>query len=405
MRSARIVVWAGLASVLWAAAGPAPRLRPALAQGRGGYDDAIQDHRQELEDLKRQAAEKRAKAREYARQEKGVLARLNRAEQAIAATGDYLDQLNARQIALERGMTAASAEISRAEDVLAERRKALGDRLRYGYMYGKARSLEILFSADTFAGLLERGAFLNRVLEQDRRLITEVESREAEVQDKLGRLQASKDEVDRVREEKEAERRKYESLKAERARDLGKIHDRRTENEEAARELEQAAVRMQKVLAELERKRKEAVSRNNPVLAELDHNDFGRNQGRLPWPVAGEVIDTFGRHEHAKYHTVTLNNGVDVAAPIGTPVHSVADGVVDLVQWLPGYGQTVIVNHGRGYYTIYAHLSSVAVGQGARLNPGDVLGAVGDTGSLKGPCLHFEVRQGGTAQDPQSWLR
>ena len=104
----------------------------------------------------------------------------------------------------------------------------------------------------------------------------------------------------------------------------------------------------------------------------------------------------------AKYKTITLNNGVDIAAAIGTPVHSVGDGVVDLVQWISGYGQTVIVNHGRGFYTIYAHLSSVSVGEGDRVTPGQLIGASGDTGSLKGPCLHFEVREGGAAQDPQT---
>jgi septal ring factor EnvC (AmiA/AmiB activator) len=243
------------------------------------------------------------------------------------------------------------------------------------------------------------------VLHEDQRLITEVEEREAEVQDKLDRLHRKEDELAHLKSEKEDQRRQYEALKAQRGHDLATVRNQKTENEAAARELEAAAARMEKVLAELERKRRAAMTRHSPLLAELDRNDFGKNRGRLPWPVQGEIIDAFGRHEHPKYHTITLNNGVDIAADIGTPVISVGDGVVDLVQWLPGYGQTVIVNHGRGFYTIYAHLSAVSVVQGARVAPGQTLGAVGDTGSLKGACLHFEVRNGGSAENPTGWLR
>ena len=73
--------------------------------------------------------------------------------------------------------------------------------------------------------------------------------------------------------------------------------------------------------------------------------------------------------------------------------------------WLPGYGQSVIVNHGQGYYSIYAHLGSSSVSTGSRVSAGQTLGTVGDSGSLKGPCLHFEVRRGREAQNPEVWLR
>ncbi len=404
MRVSRFLIWGGLAAaVVWTAAGPAPRPRTAFAQSQ--YDDTIGDRQKQLEELKRQAAEKRQKAREFARKEQGVLARLNKAEEAIAATRDYLDRLGDRQIDLESQIRRNEADLNHAEAVLAQRKQDLGRRLRYSYMYGKARALEVVFSADTFADLLQRGAFLNRVLHEDQRLITEVEEREAEVQDKLDRLHRKEDELAHLKSEKEDQRRQYEALKAQRGHDLATVRNQKTENEAAARELEAAAARMEKVLAELERKRRAAMTRHSPLLAELDRNDFGKNRGRLPWPVQGEIIDAFGRHEHPKYHTITLNNGVDIAADIGTPVISVGDGVVDLVQWLPGYGQTVIVNHGRGFYTIYAHLSAVSVVQGARVAPGQTLGAVGDTGSLKGACLHFEVRNGGSAENPTGWLR
>jgi murein DD-endopeptidase MepM/ murein hydrolase activator NlpD len=99
------------------------------------------------------------------------------------------------------------------------------------------------------------------------------------------------------------------------------------------------------------------------------------------------------------------NNGIDIRAPEGSAVRSVGDGRVEVSDWLPGYGQSIIVNHGQGYYSIYAHLSSSSVATGARVSAGQTIGTVGDSGSLKGACLHFEMRRGREAQNPESWLR
>jgi septal ring factor EnvC (AmiA/AmiB activator) len=376
-----------------------------VAASRAADSPPIEEQRRQLQELKRLAEEKRAKARQYAREEKGVLKRLGRAEEALSATRDYIRKLEVGLGVAEQEIQRTVRELTWAQDELTSRREELARRLRYAYMAGKARSLEVVFSASTFPNLLQRTAFLNRVLDQDRRLVEQVKAHEAEVQEKLGKLQAQRDELSALQAEKLSEEKHYESLKSARQRDLSSVRDQRAEHEAAARELEESARRLQSVLAELERRRREAVARQNPVVTELDRTDFGKNRGRLVWPVVGEIITRFGRHEHPKYKTVTVSNGIDVKAVAGSPVRSVAAGVVDLVQWLPGYGQTVSVTHGRAYYTVYGHLGSVSVRPEDAVEPGALLGTVGDTGSLKGDCLHFEVRSGGAAQDPLQWLR
>ena len=101
-----------------------------------------------------------------------------------------------------------------------------------------------------------------------------------------------------------------------------------------------------------------------------------------------------------------MNSGVDIAAKMGEPVRSVARGRVEYVSWLDGYGRTLIVNHGGGYYTVYAHLSEVRVAETQTVVPGQAIGAVGDSGSLDGAKLHFEIRAGKNAGtvDPMKWL-
>jgi septal ring factor EnvC (AmiA/AmiB activator) len=105
-----------------------------------------------------------------------------------------------------------------------------------------------------------------------------------------------------------------------------------------------------------------------------------------------------------KFNTVTVQNGVDIAAPAGAPVRAVAPGRVVHAGWFRGYGNLVIVDHGAGYHTLVAHLGSMRTAMGEEVEAGDVLGSVGDSGSLKGPYLYFEVRERGRPVDPRPWL-
>ena len=131
-----------------------------------------------------------------------------------------------------------------------------------------------------------------------------------------------------------------------------------------------------------------------------------RAEGALDWPVRGEVVGRFGQEKHPKWGTLTMNNGIDIAVPVGTAVHAVGKGRVDYVSDDFGtYGQIVIINHGDGYYTLYGHLSAIAVSVGNEVAPGQTVGRSGETGSLKGPVLHFEVRKGGQSLDPLQWLQ
>ena len=134
--------------------------------------------------------------------------------------------------------------------------------------------------------------------------------------------------------------------------------------------------------------------------------DFAKGEGHLDWPVRGSVIGRFGPEKHPKWGTVTLNNGIDIEAAVGTTVRSVAKGRVDYTsEDFSSYGQIVIVNHGDGYFTLYGHLSEILVSVGQEIPAGQPIGRSGETGSLKGPILHFEVRKGASALNPEDWLQ
>jgi murein DD-endopeptidase MepM/ murein hydrolase activator NlpD len=132
---------------------------------------------------------------------------------------------------------------------------------------------------------------------------------------------------------------------------------------------------------------------------------FGELRGRLPWPTDGRVISAFGPQVHPRFGTKTFRNGVDIEAAGGTDVAAVYAGHVVYTGWFKGYGNLIILDHGNEYYTLYAHVAEILVKEGDDVRPAQRIGTVGDTGSLAGPRLYFEVRYQGKPQDPEHWLR
>ena len=117
------------------------------------------------------------------------------------------------------------------------------------------------------------------------------------------------------------------------------------------------------------------------------------------------MVGEYGAQVHPRFGTKTFRNGIDIDVPEGTSITAVAAGQVLYTGWFRGYGNLIIVDHGGEYYTLYAHASNIRVAEGDEIKQGQAIGTVGDTGSLQGPRLYFEVRHGGRPQDPAQWLR
>jgi murein DD-endopeptidase MepM/ murein hydrolase activator NlpD len=122
------------------------------------------------------------------------------------------------------------------------------------------------------------------------------------------------------------------------------------------------------------------------------------------WPVEGRLMGGFGERTDPFSGEGAMHTGVDISAPTGTPVRATADGVVTFASWFSGYGQVVIVDHGGGYETYYAHLSRFTVVDGQGVRRGEQIGAVGSTGRVTAPHLHYEVRIGGAPVNPHTYL-
>jgi septal ring factor EnvC (AmiA/AmiB activator) len=141
------------------------------------------------------------------------------------------------------------------------------------------------------------------------------------------------------------------------------------------------------------------------ILQPIDDSSFARQKGRLSIPVKGRIQSKFGTISDKDYKSFTFQSGIDIKVERGEPVRSVFKGEVMFAQWLKGYGNLIIINHADNYYTLYAHLEEIFKKKGKTVDTGEVIATAGDTGSIKGVCLHFEVRHHGKPVNPMGWLK
>jgi septal ring factor EnvC (AmiA/AmiB activator) len=379
---------------------PRMLLLATLALPAAGWaQDSLEVAKQrELEETRRQARETRELARKLKGRETQALGQLRRTDRELALTRNRLRSLTRRRQNLGQQLELTRTDLQHSIQSLSGARARLRLRLRSLYKFGPAREMEILLSRQSFAQLLARWDFLQMVAEQDRQLMEEVRGRKEEVEALEDRLQGHLSQIERTTRQTTGQNERLARLRTQRQTQVSSIQTQRQAYEEAAAELEQTARSLQRLLVQLEQKRKAAPQPYS--------GSFARGEGSLDWPVRGRLVGRFGPETHPRFGTTINNNGVDIAAQLGTPVRAVAKGRVEFTNDdYASYGPIVILNHGDGFFTLYAHLSEILVSTGQEVTAGQIVGRVGDTGSLKGPILHFEVRKGGTALNPEDWLQ
>jgi murein hydrolase activator len=300
----------------------------------------------------------------------------------------------------------SSAELILAQDNLAERRAVLQRRLVDIYKRGPLHTFQVLLAAEGFGDLLSRYKYLYLTSEQDRALVSDVEKLRNRVVQQRNNILNVRGELDRRREEREAEFSKFSELAVERARKLQTLRRSARSTERRLTELQRDESRLNGLLASLERTRRDELARGALRGAVTAPGSITTaDLGKLDWPVEGAIVYQFGRDTLPSGGIIRWN-GVGIAAGVGTRVKAVESGKVRLVGQFGTYGLTIVVEHGNGYYSVYSHLESAGVKLGASVSKGSVIGTVGGKNSDYGPHLHFEIRgENQIALDPTTWLR
>ncbi len=386
-----------LVALLILAAGMAA---PAAAQDSTDMERS----RRRLEEIRRERDRLQQQQERLQGQVHDVNDELQNIERQRESTQKIVDEIERQIGGLSGQLDRTSAELILAEDNLAERRAVLERRLVDIYKRGPMYTFQALLAAESFGELLSRYKYLYLTSRQDRALVGDVEKLRNRVVDQRDDLLDVRKQLDRRREEREAEYSKYTDLAGTRARRLSQLRRSARTTERRLDSLQRDESRLNNVLAALERARRDE-ARNPSAAAPVPGSITTADLGRLDWPVEGAMVYHFGRDTLPSGGIIRWN-GVGIAASLGTPVKSVEAGKVRLVGQFGTYGLTVVLEHGNGYYSVYSHLQSAAVQLGATVVRGQAIGSVGGENSDYGPHLHFEIRgENQVALDPTEWLR
>ncbi len=380
--------------------------RPASLAAQSQSPQSLEESRRRLDEIRAERERLQQQQQRLQGQVHDVADELTNLERQKESTNRIVNEIERQIGGLSTQLDRSSAELILAQDNLAERRAVLERRLVDIYKRGPLYTFQVILTAESFGDLLSRYKYLYLTSRQDRALVTEVEQLRNRVVSQRNDILQVKGELDRRRQEREAELDRYGTLAHERETRLASLQRSARSTERKLTQLERDEQHLNTVLAALERSRREAAARGalrgTPTTpGTLTTGDIGK----LDWPVEGTIVYRFGRATLPSGGVIRYN-GIGIAAPLGTPVKVVEAGTVALVQKLGTYGLTVAIEHGNGVYSLYMQLETATVKQGEKVTKGETIGTVGGANSDYGPHLHFEIRgENQVALDPADWLR
>jgi septal ring factor EnvC (AmiA/AmiB activator) len=379
---------------------------PAIAQ-QTKRDDRLRVEQQRLVDTQRKLREQREKAAEARKRETSVLAELEATERRLSDKRREVRALDVKVRKTQAELQGVRGDIERLEGQRASQEDRLARRLRAMYrLHAQGGALPVILTTDDPVTRTVTLRQLGRLAALDARMIQEYRLVSDRLGDRRAREEARQQELSTLRTDAQREQLEVDREAAKRRVLLSRVRDERAYHERMVGELTEASRKLEAFVRELQARQRRIAKAPPPQNGiEPPASGFGRLRGRLPWPTEGRIVTTFGAQVHPRFGTRTFRNGIDIEAVEGVDVTAVYGGHVVYTGWFKGYGNLIIVDHGNDYYTLYAHVADILVREGDDVRAGQRIGTVGDTGSLSGARLYFEVRYQGKALDPADWLR
>lgn len=357
-----------------------------------GSESNINKERRNLRTIRADLKKNRQKLARLKQEETSILIIIDGYDHNRELTEEYINRLDIQSKNLVTEIETLSSRIEYLDKIIAKHRTEVKKELLRLYIWRRFYKLDVVLSAKSIPEVYQTSWNLRLISRLGKRKINEYQ---ALINESVSTREEKKDllfELAELKKDKEEELSQLRETIAEKKDLLASVRQEKGKNIQLTKELKLAQGKLEKLIEDLIAKSK-IIKR----VAAIPKN--------MTWPCNGKVISKFGRVRHPKYNTTTKNNGIDIKAERGSPVYTVSSGRVSYSGRFLGYGNIILIEHDNGLYSLYGHLELIMVHLGDHVDKGEQIGTVGETGSLAGPMLHFELRKGGKPINPLTWLK
>ena len=361
--------------------------------------NSIQSLRDEIE-----ATKKRIQSEN--RKEKSSARRVNNLSEEISLLQRLLKEIDKEEKLLIVDVARIGGKIAKSEIELDSLRIRYTSRLTKIYKKGQLSNLERIFSSTSWRQTIYRAKYLKIISGLDQKTHNTIRSLLVEIGKQKLNLETALRKKRRLKRDREVTLAEVRNKKRKEQRELTRIRQSQkelitflSEKEEGVQQLESIIAKIREDFARFGRE--DRIRRQQMA---LKAKEFPKLKGQLAWPAEGRVITKFGRQWNPKLKTTTENPGIDIKGKPGSEVRTVLGGIVTTITFIRGYGTTIIIDHGNGFYTVYSHVTNLETNEDSEVRGGDVIAYMGDSGSINGSQLHFEVWGQGKKLNPENWL-
>lgn len=375
-----------------------------FATSKSEIQSKIDDKQEELQDVKDEKS--------------SVLSEIDKLNESISATEKEISNLNSKITELTNSISEKEKDIQEKEKEFEEKDKLLQDRLVALYEAGDTTYLDMLLTSGSITDFISNYYLVSQLAECDTEVLSQIENTKKEIEEDKKELETQKQEINKTKSEI-AE--KNEQLKSDKSTKQAKVNSLTEEEKSIQSQIDEYDAQMEKIAA-AERKAAEEAAAKKKQEEEEKKNQSSTgstgatggssgtvtSSGKMTWPIPGykNITSNFGYRIHPIYGTWKLHSGIDVGAPTGAKFVAADDGTVLIASYgyNGGYGNYVVISHGNGITTRYAHGTTILVSAGQKVTKGTPVLTVGSTGASTGPHAHFEVRVNGVAVNPLNYL-
>jgi murein hydrolase activator len=373
--------------------------------GQQTLDDKIKSETKKLDDIKTDIAQREAKYKLQKDQEQSIFKDLRAIEEKESELNQQLKVIDLNVQKNEIQLQDLDKKVADLNKSIEQQKQIFALRLHGLYKLGRHSSQKILLSSKSYSDMIFRFKLIKLVAEEDRKMIFNFNNLKTELKKKGSELELVNQQLATLSENLFKTRQELKQKKFEKSNLLQKIQMEKEIAQKTIDELKKYEKDLSSLLDTLNLSKNRVIRSDEKKILYQHAGNFQSMKGKLSYPVNGKIISSFGPKKHPQFDIYTQQNGIDFSADFGSPVKAVYGGTVVFANWFKSYGNLVIIDHLGGYYTLYAHLSDMTVKQGTLIEEGAIIGNVGDTGSLSGPVLYFELRHNNVPMNSIGWFR